>query len=176
MIGTTTDKRLRELLKVARAYAERSASLTQVEAALCDADRAAVEASECARAEVWSIFEALRVGDAVALARDARTVTAAIRWALGTSETPPPIPKDWAWAKKCLADSTFAPVCKTTWRTPDVLALAQFVQSGGTDALPILADALQDAGCEDDVVLDHCRSDCLHSRVCWVPNWIIDNE
>jgi hypothetical protein len=33
--------------------------------------------------------------------------------------------------------------------------------------LPILADALSDAGCDDTVLLDHCRSGRLHTRGCW---------
>jgi len=35
-------------------------------------------------------------------------------------------------------------------------------------AMPILADALQDAGCEDERVLDHCRGPGLHVRGCWI--------
>jgi hypothetical protein len=35
--------------------------------------------------------------------------------------------------------------------------------------MPILADALQDAGCEDDAVLNHCRdTNQVHVRGCWV--------
>jgi hypothetical protein len=33
--------------------------------------------------------------------------------------------------------------------------------------LPVLADALLDAGCEDDALLDHCRGDAEHVRGCW---------
>jgi hypothetical protein len=36
------------------------------------------------------------------------------------------------------------------------------------DRLPILADALEDAGCTDRAVLDHCRSSGSHVRGCWV--------
>lgn len=34
--------------------------------------------------------------------------------------------------------------------------------------LPILADALTDAGCYDETILDHCRSRSSHARGCWV--------
>jgi hypothetical protein len=34
--------------------------------------------------------------------------------------------------------------------------------------LPILADALEDAGCTDGQVLDHCREPGPHGRGCWV--------
>ena len=36
------------------------------------------------------------------------------------------------------------------------------------DELPILADALEEAGCSDPAVLDHCRVPGLHARGCWV--------
>ncbi|WP_168219017.1 hypothetical protein [Limnoglobus roseus] len=35
-------------------------------------------------------------------------------------------------------------------------------------ACPILADALQDARCEDADILGHCRCDGPHARECWV--------
>jgi len=34
--------------------------------------------------------------------------------------------------------------------------------------MPILADALQDAGCNNDDILDHCRGSGQHVRGCWV--------
>jgi hypothetical protein len=34
--------------------------------------------------------------------------------------------------------------------------------------MPILADALQDAGCDNADVLDHCREPGEHARGCWV--------
>jgi hypothetical protein len=55
------------------------------------------------------------------------------------------------------------------WRTSDVLALARGIhRDRAFDRLPILADALQDAGCGDATVLDHCRRPGGHVRGCWV--------
>src|SRR6516162_5823944 len=34
--------------------------------------------------------------------------------------------------------------------------------------LPILADALDEAGCSDPSILSHCRSGSEHVRGCWV--------
>jgi hypothetical protein len=36
------------------------------------------------------------------------------------------------------------------------------------DRLPILADALEHAGCHDEAVLAHCRDSGPHNRGCWV--------
>jgi hypothetical protein len=35
------------------------------------------------------------------------------------------------------------------------------------DGMPILADALQDAGYEDTVILDHCHTHADHTAKCW---------
>ncbi len=35
------------------------------------------------------------------------------------------------------------------------------------DRLPVLADALEEEGCQDRAILDHCRSEGLHVRGCW---------
>ena len=44
------------------------------------------------------------------------------------------------------------------------------------DALPILADALEDAGCNNAAILEHCRSDGEHVRGCWVVDLLLGKE
>jgi hypothetical protein len=39
--------------------------------------------------------------------------------------------------------------------------------------MPILADALQDAGCDHADILDHCRGDGPHVRGCWVVDLLL---
>jgi hypothetical protein len=39
--------------------------------------------------------------------------------------------------------------------------------------LPILADALEDAGCTDAAILDHCRGPGPHVRGCWVVDLLL---
>jgi hypothetical protein len=41
------------------------------------------------------------------------------------------------------------------------------------DHLPILADALEDAGCDDADILAHCRGPGPHVRGCWVVDLIL---
>ena len=40
--------------------------------------------------------------------------------------------------------------------------------AGAYDALPILGDALEDAGCSDRTILDHCRTAGRHTRWSWL--------
>jgi hypothetical protein len=60
------------------------------------------------------------------------------------------------------------------WRTSTAAALAQHMyDSRDFSAMPILADALQDAGCENAEVLDHCRGPGPHVRGCWVVDLVL---
>lgn len=65
----------------------------------------------------------------------------------------------------------FRPIAaETAWLTSDVVALAEGIYAERAfDRMPILADALQDAGCANDDILHHCRDTSLtHVRGCWV--------
>lgn len=60
------------------------------------------------------------------------------------------------------------------WRTSTATALAvQMYESRDFSAMPILADALQDAGCENADILDHCRGPGPHVRGCWVVDLVL---
>ncbi|MBP3959436.1 hypothetical protein J8F10_29685 [Gemmata sp. G18] len=68
---------------------------------------------------------------------------------------------------------TFSP----SWRTSTTVALAsQMYESRDFSAMPILADALQDAGCDSADVLDHCRGPGPHVRGCWVVDLALGKE
>jgi hypothetical protein len=64
------------------------------------------------------------------------------------------------------------------WRTGDAVALARAMyDSRDFSAMPILADALQDAGCASDDILNHCRDTSLtHVRGCWVVDLVLGRE
>lgn len=55
------------------------------------------------------------------------------------------------------------------WRDRNVLGIAANIDSQRDFAfMPVLADALQDAGCTDSYILEHCRQPREHIRGCWV--------
>ncbi len=63
------------------------------------------------------------------------------------------------------------------WRTSTVVSLAaQMYATRDFSAMPILADALQDAGCDSADILDHCRGDGPHVRGCWVVDLVLGKE
>jgi hypothetical protein len=55
------------------------------------------------------------------------------------------------------------------------MALAgQMYESRDFANMPILADALEDAGCDNDAVLAHCRDEkATHVRGCWVVDLVL---
>ncbi|MBM3978757.1 MAG: hypothetical protein FJ304_00455 [Planctomycetes bacterium] len=70
----------------------------------------------------------------------------------------------------------FRPVTFTTdWRTNTVVTLARTMYDAREfSAMPILADALQDAGCDNDDILNHCRdTTATHVRGCWVVDLVL---
>jgi hypothetical protein len=72
----------------------------------------------------------------------------------------------------------FRPVSlDSSWLTSAVVAIARGVyEERAFDRMPILADALQDAGCDNEEVLNHCRSDGVHVRGCWVVDLLLGKE
>lgn len=71
---------------------------------------------------------------------------------------------------KCVAGAVVGPVgFDVSWRTSAVTGLAAAIDEGWAfGRLPVLADALEEAGCGEPAVLDHCRSDGPHCRGCFV--------
>ena len=61
-----------------------------------------------------------------------------------------------------------------TWNTQRATALAQrMYESQDFSSMPELADALEDAGCTNADMLNHCRDEDLHVRGCWVVDLIL---
>jgi hypothetical protein len=69
-----------------------------------------------------------------------------------------------------LAPNPFVPLAwNPDWFTSAVRDLAAHIYAAHEFcSMPILADALQDAGCDDEQILTHCRADETHARGCWV--------
>jgi hypothetical protein len=64
-----------------------------------------------------------------------------------------------------------------SWRTPTVVSLAQTIYAEKAfDRMPVLADALEDAGCDNDDILTHCRRPGEHVRGCWVVDLLLDKD
>jgi hypothetical protein len=76
---------------------------------------------------------------------------------------------------RCLFANPFRPVTlNPSWLTSSVLALAKGIYTDRAfDRMPILADALQDAGCDNEAILNHCRQSGEHCRGCWAVDLVL---
>jgi hypothetical protein len=79
---------------------------------------------------------------------------------------------------RCIFGNPFRPVVVDgSWRTTDVVALAQAIyEERAFDRMPILADALEDAGCTFQQILNHCRQSGVHVRGCFAIDLILGKE
>ena len=92
--------------------------------------------------------------------------------------TPPPERSIYGDLVHCVFGNPFRPApFSPAWRTDATIALARHMyESREFSAMPILADALQDAGCDSADILDHCRGPGPHVRGCWVVDLVLGKE
>jgi hypothetical protein len=62
------------------------------------------------------------------------------------------------------------------WLTATVVGVALSIRAGAFDRLPILADALEDAGCTNADILNHCRQPGEHVRGCWAVDLVLGKK
>jgi hypothetical protein len=60
------------------------------------------------------------------------------------------------------------------WQAGNLLKMAQSIyDSQSFEDIPILADALEEAGCTNEDILSHCRQPGEHARGCWALDLIL---
>jgi len=76
---------------------------------------------------------------------------------------------------RCIVGNPFRPATFTpTWRTEHAVGLSLRMYDGRDfAAMPILADAIEEAGCDNADVLTHCREPGPHARGCWVVDGVL---
>ncbi len=63
------------------------------------------------------------------------------------------------------------------WNDGTIPKLAQGIyDERAFDRMPILADALEEAGCTNTDILQHCRQSGEHERGCWVVDFLLGKE
>jgi hypothetical protein len=75
---------------------------------------------------------------------------------------------------RCIAGNPFRPALPLpaavlAWNDETIRRLAQSIyDTRAFEQMPVLADALEEAGCTDGAILEHCRGPGPHARGCWV--------
>jgi hypothetical protein len=156
--GNATFRELQVAQRKARAVASELASDAQLLMKLSKyaAKDAAEAAAECAQKRVGVHLVAVK-------ARDAINAT-------------PERPRDYVALLRDIFGNPFRPATfDAAWRTDTAVSIARgMYESRDFGAMPILADALQDAGCDNEDVLNHCRdAKQVHVRGCWVVDLVL---
>jgi hypothetical protein len=64
-----------------------------------------------------------------------------------------------------------------TWHDGLLVSMArQMYDSSDFRDMPVLGDALEEAGCQDQSILGHCRSGGVHGRGCWVVDLVLGKK
>ena len=70
---------------------------------------------------------------------------------------------------KAWCQSRWVPGFDISWRSSTVVSIAITMdETQCFEMLPILGDALQEAGCSNEDILNHCHTNEAHRRNCWV--------
>jgi hypothetical protein len=133
-----------------------------------------------------AVVEALGSGPYSHYRRSHLMVTWAIANATGQARGSPGLAAA-AWAESAVLSDLLRDIVGNPFRPPVIHARWLRWQSGTVGRLasaiyderrfaelPILADALEDAGCDNADVLHHCRSGGEHTRGCWVVDWVLN--
>ena len=81
----------------------------------------------------------------------------------------------WPVLIRDIAGNPFRPASfDAAWRTADALGLARSAyESRDFGLLPVLADALEEAGCDSADLLSHLRGGGPHARGCWALDLVL---
>jgi hypothetical protein len=97
------------------------------------------------------------------------------RWPLPVPDTVEAERAALAALLHCIFGNPFRPAAfDPIWRSPNVMDLARGIYDDRAfGRLSILADALEESGCHDADILDHCRGAGPHARGCWVIDLVL---
>lgn len=171
------DQRSRDAVEVAECFADGKAGREELALACAAADRAHAEAPRNANFRSFDAAPHVAEDDLSCSAADAAVCAAdAIQIAAAGSD-------DARDAEiilhtsilRCIFGVPFRPpTIDPAWLTPNVLSLAQTIYDERVfDRMPILRDALEEAGCDNAEILAHCRTQTEHVRGCWVIDSIL---
>jgi hypothetical protein len=106
------------------------------------------------------VLHAFHPLSAMAIERERADMADLVRDVLGNPFRHEQVPRDWLMA----LDGT-------------VIRLAQTIhEERAYRDLPVLGDALEEAGCANEVILSHCREGGHHVRGCWVVDIILAKD
>jgi hypothetical protein len=175
-----SDERSRAAIGAAEKFADGLIDKKALAAARLEATRAARATAGPDYGVVWGLDDAVKCllnlhRDDVFVVAPNRLLGQPARLRLGTDKQEE---HEQARLLRDIFGNPFRPVAfDPSWRSHTAVSLARSMYEGRDfTPMPILADALQDAGRADEDVLSHCRGDGPHVRGCWVVDLVLGKE
>jgi hypothetical protein len=172
--------RSRRAVEMAEKYADRQVSWKEFAQAHVGADLAAelprrADIAKMDPTKLALLREAQPFHEAAALATAAHIRENIRECAQLVSGTDTTVLAFQAATLRDIIGNPFRPVAvDPAWLTPNVGALATTIyEDRAFDRMPILADALEEAGCDNDDILAHCRGPGAHVRGCWILDLVL---
>ena len=168
-----TDARSREVVETVEQFADGAVSMTELEGSGKSARGAVMEAG-AAGWDAWEEYTNRNIAWAVHWADPYEAARGVVEYSSRCA--------DWDAVRRpqvhILQDIVGNPFQTWTvqpqWKTPSVRQLAQTIYETRQFAtMPILADALEEAGCDREEILLHCRSGEQHYRGCWLVDLLL---
>jgi hypothetical protein len=178
--GLLANPASRTLVEAAERFALQQAAFDEVQAASQFIERPVLRRNDPRTgAQLHATDAVLCLGHRTARTGALELLNKVIAAALCDPDQPEVLDRHCSALLRCIFGNPFRPVSfDVSWRTTTAAAIAkQMYDSRDFSAMPILADALQDAGCDNDDVLNHCRAaDGVHVRGCWVVDLVLDKK
>jgi hypothetical protein len=163
------EARRRHAVEVAEAYADGRATEAQLRRAWQEADNAATPYG-------YDVYNMVEAASSPNLELNGYIAATAANHAPDTSLGP------YCEFLRCICGNPFRPLpplppAVRVWNGGTVVRLARAIYDQRRfEDLPILADALLDAGCDDEGILAHCRGPGRHARGCFVVDLILAKD
>src|SRR5262249_24535626 len=175
-----TQERSRKAIEMLERYVDGQTGQIELSRAVRGAERDA--ASSCGRGFVYDAVAAvIAAGDpnttsvdaAILAAHNATNAAGGLSLHRRTAEQ-----SSQAQFLRCIIGNPFRPVAIAppwlAWNDGTVRKIAQAIYDDRAfDRMPVLADALEDAGCDAADLLAHCRGPNVHVRGCWTVDLIL---
>jgi hypothetical protein len=156
------EARRRHAVQVAEAYADGRATEEQLRLAWKEADDAAIPYG-------YDVYNLVVDATNPNLELNGHIAATAV------NDAPDPNVGPYCEYLRCIYGNPYRPVAFDPRSLPTaVVDLACIIyDKRAFDRLPILAEALMDAGCNDKGMLAHCRGPGPHVRGCWVVDFVL---
>jgi hypothetical protein len=172
-----TDERSRKAVEVCELFADGLADHSELEAAKQSAHLAVEDNVDTSMDENWSAFDAVETNAGVKAYNAADLAADTLRNYEFADRR-----EDEMRAQMHLLRDVFGNPFRRVrfvarWRTDAAVAVARTMyEEREFAAMPLLGDALEDAGCVDVNILDHCRVPGPHIRGCWVVDLVLGKK